>query len=33
MLSFPALVDSGLEKLNEFKGKIGGVLSMFGMGG
>ena len=33
MLQFPHLVDTGLDKLNEIKGKIGGVLSMFGMGG
>lgn len=33
MLAFPQLVDTGLDKLNEFKGKIGGILGMFGMNG
>ena len=33
MLQFPQLVDSALDKLNEFKGKIGGILGMFGMNG
>lgn len=32
MLSFPTLIEKGLDKLKELKGKLGGVLNIFGIG-